>query len=112
MTLSDKASIIPKIINLDAIVYYGNQPLTSLDNMSNQDIEDLYYFYRKNQVTDEIFHIIETWKKLLNLDIEIPDINVELNNFREMLPETSKFIKESWQKIKDVLHERKLNKAS
>lgn len=109
MTLSDKASIFTKIINLDAIVlgYDTNVKFgengKSLDNMTNQELEDMYYFFRKNQVTDEIFHIIETWNKLLNLNINIPVLDHELLNGNQMLQETSDFIQKTWQQINTEL---------
>lgn len=111
MTLSDKASIFTKIINLDAVIDgygLGKNRVTlnkSLDNMSNEELQNLYYYFRKNQVVDEIYHIIDTWNKVLNLNLQIPDINLELANSGEMLPQTSEFIKISWERIKKAFEE-------
>lgn len=111
MTLSDKASIFSKIVNLDALISFKGQQ-KSLDQMSNKELEELYYHFRKNQIVDEMFHIIETWNKLLDLNLRFPDINEELVNTREMLPTTEEFIRESWKKIKDEFANRQLKKAS
>lgn len=114
MTLSDKASIFTKIINLDAIINgYGNfrfESPKSLDQMSNQELQDLYYFYKKNQVIDTIFHIIDTWNKVLDLGIVLPDINKELLNSGQLLDETSEFIQKSWKFIKEEIKRRDIKK--
>lgn len=116
MTLSDKSSIFTKLINLDAIVDsigLGESKITfnkSLNDLSNRELEQLYYYYRKNQVVDEIFHIITTYNELFNMNLAIPDLNIELANSGEMLPETSDFIKNAWQAVKDEFRNRGLDK--
>lgn len=117
MTLSDKSSVFTKIINLDAVVDgYGlgeNAVILnkSIDSMSNQELKDMYYFYRKNQIVDEVFHIIGTWNKILGLGIQIPDINMELANGGEMLPQISNFIDQSWSLIKQAFQSRGISKS-
>ena len=74
--------------------------------MSNKELEELYYHFRKNQIVDEMFHIIETWNKLLDLNLTFPDINGELVNNDEMLSTTEEFIRVSWKKIKDEFANR------
>lgn len=118
MTLSDKASILTKIVNLAATIKgYGVEGNgfvelnKSLDAMTNQEIERLYYYYRKNQVVDEVFHIIDTWNKVLSMNLVMPDINRELANTGEMLPETRVFIETNWKQVKNRLNEMNIKSA-
>ena len=112
MTLSDKSSILTKIINLDGIITgygrdrYGKPAVVlnkSLDRMSNDEIQGLYYYYRKNQIVDEMFHIIGTWNKVLGLNLVEPNLNEELINAGQMLDTTAQYIRQSWQTIKQTL---------
>ena len=75
MTFSDKASIFVNMVNLDGILQLEGTPIEkyngrSLNSLTNSEIMEVAYFYKRNLAIDNILHIINTWSDLLNLGLK------------------------------------------
>ncbi len=75
MTLSDKASIFINLVNLDGILQLEGTPIEkynnrSLNSLTNDEIMEVAYFYKRNLAIDTILHIIDTWNDILQLGLD------------------------------------------
>lgn len=106
MTYSDKSSIFLKLINLQAkIDKYGDKEVNkSLKEMSNDELFDMFYFFRKNQMIDRIYKILSDWKSTGLIDgLELPDITSEYNNTDSLNTDIYNSLIKAWKKVNEEL---------
>lgn len=107
MTYSDKSSIFLKLVNLDAFVKkYGDKQIDkSLWQMSNEELFDMFYYYRRNQMVDRVYHILDTWQKTgLVGDLHLPDFySLDFNSTTDLSSEVFEILQNAWKQVNESL---------
>lgn len=105
---SDKSTAFTKNINLDVEITVGDITTTLLE-ASNDQITRFYFEFERNKRIDIVCKILNDWKKLFNLNIDIPTIDDVL-----FYPDGQQFKKllDAWKFVDKYLTDHQIKESN